>query len=64
MKFAEAMKIRRKFFGIRQEAFAKSLGLSRVTISRYENSKVEPKLKDAINISKALKFSLDEIEAN
>jgi transcriptional regulator with XRE-family HTH domain len=60
--FSKTMRFSRKLKGIRQDAFAKKVGLSRVTVSRYENGKVAVKLCHALKIAAELDFSLDALK--
>ncbi len=62
MNFAELMKHQRGRLHITQEELANRVGFTRVTITRYENRNLEPKLRTALKIATVLKFSLDELK--
>ena len=51
----------RKEQGIRQEEFAKSMGVSRQTISSLENGRYNPSIMLAYKIAKYFKMSIEEV---
>lgn len=51
----------RKERGIRQEEFAKSLGVSRQTISSLENGRYNPSILLAYKIAKFFGMSIEEV---
>jgi len=51
----------RKARGIRQEEFAKLLGVSRQTISSLENGRYNPSIFLAHNIAKIFGMSIEEV---
>lgn len=51
----------RKERGIRQEEFAKSLGVSRQTISSLENGRYNPSITLAYKIAKLFDMSIEEV---
>ena len=51
----------RKERGIRQEEFAKSLGVSRQTISSLENGRYNPSILLAYKIAKYFGMSIEEV---
>ena len=51
----------RKERGIRQEEFAKSLGVSRQTISSLENGRYNPSIMLAYKIAKHFGLSIEEV---
>ena len=51
----------RKEQGIRQEEFAKSMGVSRQTISSLENGRYNPSIMLAYKITKYFKMSIEEV---
>jgi transcriptional regulator with XRE-family HTH domain len=51
----------RSFKGIKQDAFAKTLNLSRVMISRYENGHSKIEYKKLLLFAKALNVSVKEL---
>ncbi len=51
----------RKENGISQEAFAKSMRVSRQTISSIENGKYNPSLELAFEIASYFKMSIEEV---
>ena len=51
----------RKQRGIRQEEFAKLLGVSRQTISSLENGRYNPSIFLAHNIAKLFDMSIEEV---
>jgi len=55
------IKILRKEEGIRQEDFAKKLGVTRQTIIAMENNKYDPTLELAMKISEYFGKSVNEI---
>lgn len=61
MRFGNAMRTMRKRKGIKQEDFARLIGLSRITVSRIEKGHVEPRISKAMKIAKELGFSIDEV---
>jgi len=54
----------RNFHNIKQGDLAKKVGISRVTLSRYERGHISIKFDFAFKISKVLGFSLDNLEPN
>ena len=51
----------RKAKGIRQEEFAKSMGVSRQTISSLENGRYNPSILLAYKIAKLFNLSIEEV---
>ena len=51
----------RKERGIRQEEFAKSMGVSRQTISSLENGRYNPSIMLAYKIAKYFETSIEDI---
>ena len=51
----------RKERGIRQEEFAKALGVSRQTISSLENGRYNPSILLAHNIAKYFGMTIEEV---
>ena len=51
----------RKARGIRQEEFAKSMGVSRQTISSLENGRYNPSIFLAYKIAKFFGLSIEEV---
>ena len=51
----------RKSRGIRQEEFARSMGVSRQTINAIEKGDYNPSIRLCIDICKALDKTLDEL---
>lgn len=51
----------RKAAGITQEQLAKSLGINRATLSRYETGEIEPPISQLLNIASILRTSLQEL---
>lgn len=51
----------RKERGIRQEDFAKSMGVSRQTISSLENGRYNPSIMLAYKIAKYFGMSIEEV---
>ena len=51
----------RKERGIRQEEFAKSMGVSRQTISSLENGRYNPSILLAYKIAKYFECSIEEV---
>ena len=51
----------RKAKGIRQEEFAKSMGVSRQTISSLENGRYNPSILLAYKIAKFFGMSIEEV---
>ena len=51
----------RKARGIRQEEFAKVLGVSRQTISSLENGRYNPSILLAYRIAKFFEMSMEEV---
>ena len=51
----------RKEQGIRQEEFAKSMGVSRQTISSLENGRYNPSIMLAYKIAKYFKMSIEDV---
>ena len=51
----------RKERGIRQEEFAKSMGVSRQTISSLENGRYNPSILLAYKIAKYFGMSIEEV---
>ena len=51
----------RKERGIRQEEFAKSMGVSRQTISSLENGRYNPSIMLAYKISKYFGMTIEEV---
>jgi transcriptional regulator with XRE-family HTH domain len=54
----------RSFRGIKQESFATTVGVSRVTLSKYENGRSEISLSQLSVIARALEIGLDDLIAN
>ena len=55
------IEIIRKESGIRQEEFAKAMGVSRQTISSLENGRYNPSILLAYKIAKYFKMSIEEV---
>ena len=55
------IEIIRKERGIRQEEFAKAMGVSRQTISSLENGRYNPSILLAYKIAKYFKMSIEEV---
>lgn len=51
----------RKEKGIRQEEFAKSMGVSRQTISSLENGRYNPSIMLAYKIAKFFEMTIEEV---
>ena len=51
----------RKERGIRQEDFAKSMGVSRQTISSLENGRYNPSITLAYKIAKSFGMTIEEV---
>lgn len=51
----------RKERGIRQEEFAKSMGVSRQTISSLENGRYNPSIMLAYKIAKYFEMTIEEV---
>ena len=51
----------RKERGIRQEEFAKSMGVSRQTISSLENGRYNPSITLAYKIAKYFEMTIEEV---
>lgn len=51
----------RKEKGIRQEEFAKSMGVSRQTISSLENGRYNPSITLAYKIAKYFEMTIEEV---
>ncbi len=51
----------RKQQGIRQEEFAKSMGVSRQTISSLENGRYNPSIMLAYKIARYFKMSIEDV---
>lgn len=51
----------RKEKGIRQEDFAKSMGVSRQTISSLENGRYNPSITLAYKIAKYFEMTIEEV---
>jgi len=51
----------RKEQGIRQEDFAKAMGVSRQTISSLENGRYNPSIMLAYKIAKFFKLSIEDV---
>lgn len=51
----------RKEKGIRQEEFAKSMGVSRQTISSLENGRYNPSIMLAYKIAKYFEMTIEEV---
>lgn len=51
----------RKEKGIRQEEFAKAMGVSRQTISSLENGRYNPSILLAYKIAKYFEMSIEEV---
>lgn len=60
----ENIKKWRSFRGIKQQTFADTLGISRQTLSRYENGKVVISLHILQQIANVLKINYDELLNN
>ena len=59
VKFSQNLKKLRKSKGYSQEALAKKLGLTRTTISKYENEIAEPSLSILVALSQIFNVSCD-----
>lgn len=51
----------RKRAGVKQEELARVVGLSSITVSRYETGERDPKSADLINIARALGCTVTEL---
>ncbi len=51
----------RKLRGIRQEEFAKAMGVSRQTISSLENGRYNPSILLAYKIAKYFELTIEEV---
>ena len=51
----------RKVRGIRQEEFAKALGVSRQTISSLENGRYNPSIQLAFKIARFFDMTIEEV---
>ena len=51
----------RKIRGIRQEEFAKALGVSRQTISSLENGRYNPSIQLAFKIARYFGMTIEEV---
>ena len=51
----------RKRAGVKQEELARAVGLSSITVSRYETGERDPKSADLINIAHALGCTVNEL---
>ena len=51
----------RKIRGIRQEEFAKALGVSRQTISSLENGRYNPSIQLAFKIARYFGITIEEV---
>ena len=51
----------RKVRGIRQEEFAKAMGVSRQTISSLENGRYNPSIMLAYKIAKYFEMTIEEV---
>ena len=51
----------RKERGIRQEEFARAMGVSRQTISSLENGRYNPSILLAYNIAKYFEMTIEEV---
>ena len=51
----------RKAHGIRQDEFAKSMGVSRQTISSLENGRYNPSIELAYKIAKHFGMTIEEV---
>ena len=51
----------RKERGIRQEEFAKALGVSRQTISSLENGRYNPSIQLAFKIARYFEMTIEEV---
>lgn len=63
MKFYQVIREKRRALGMTSEEVAKAIGVTRVSVSMYENATCSPTLENAIKLSKLLKFSLDELDS-
>lgn len=64
MQFDKRIKKMRLSIGWDQDQFAKYLGLSQQTISKYENGKAEPGYKTLLKLSELFDVSIDYILGN
>ena len=61
MNLGKKLKELRHSFGITQDELAKTIGISRVNYTRYENGKVRPDYETIIKIADYYDVSLDDI---
>ena len=61
MKFSEKLLNLRKEKGMSQEKLAKSLNVTRQTISKWELNQTVPDMNKLVKIAKLFKISLDEL---
>lgn len=61
MKFSKSLKNIRKKNNVSQEDLAEKLGVSRQTVSSWENDKSYPDIASIVKISEIFKVSLDEL---
>jgi len=61
MKFSEKLLNLRKGKGMSQEKLAKSLNVTRQTISKWELNQTVPDMNKLVKIAKLFKISLDEL---
>lgn len=61
MEFSKSLKNIRKKNNISQEGLAEKLGVSRQTVSSWENDKSYPDIASIVKISEIFNISLDEL---
>ena len=59
INFSERIKELRKEKGLKQEDVAKSLNVTKATVSRWEASKVEPDYRTLVKLAKLFKVKTD-----
>lgn len=64
MKIGEEITRLRKKTGLSQEELGEKIGVARQTISKWELNETSPDLKQACELSKIFKVSLDELVGN
>ncbi len=57
--FAERLKVARKISNLNQVELAKKLGVSKQSVSNWENDNIQPSIDALIRISKVLNVSAD-----
>ena len=60
-KLGAKIKRRRKELDLTQQELGKRVGVSHVTISQWESDTNQPKTENFLNLSHALKYSIEEL---